>query len=162
MITIKHQRGVGARSHHNVYQDGKHVGWISRFSARTGWEIQSVHYGRTLARSKSLEGARQRALEISYPSVEEEYEISCRQIEAARRAAIERQLAPEIIAASRALLAGSNSAHDTLKALIAKVDDYATNRAANTSAEQWGQRFPTPPETSGSHASAGVAATDET
>jgi len=126
-ITITNVGGVGINSSYVVRKDGKAVATISR--SGNSWALYSHPYYKMLYRRHSRLDVVAAAEEFPFLAPPELYEQICQEVEAERRMKKERANSQEITRLSRAILAGSNSAHEELAALFAEIDRFAADRS---------------------------------
>jgi len=158
MIEVKQTHGVGMRATYVVFRDGKPVATISRFSARTGWKITSIHYGHHLGGGSNIDDAREAAQSIYYPDPHVLYEEICQNVENHRRISLEAIHTRDFVRLSREIIAGSNSARAELEQLIHNIDAEARDRSDTgpiwnrTEGYTWQHGhgyFPLPPDANG-------------
>jgi len=157
--TIESGGGVGIHAFYHICQEGKLVATMTRHSSyRTPWTVYSFPYSRKLATlSKDINVARERVASLTYPTPAEQYEADCQDIARIRREKMEHAHGAHIVALSRAMLDGSNSARAELADLYEKIDRESVDRSdvhpryrlgnnwTHQDLHNWGY-FPLPPE----------------
>ena len=125
--TIESGGGVGIHAFYHICQEGKLVATMTRHSSyRTPWTVYSFPYSRKLATlSKDINVARERVASLTYPTPAEQYEADCQDIARIRREKMEHAHGAHIVALSRAMLDGSNSARAELADLYEKFRPFA-------------------------------------
>jgi hypothetical protein len=133
-MTAEIQRisGAGRNAVYAVVRAGERVAHIRRHG-RSGWALDSVHYGENRATYRNLNLARTAAVARPYyPDASEAYELVCKRIEQQRRAYMRQQRAGDLADAALDMAVGEKGAANRIILISRSIESIAKDRRDTT------------------------------
>lgn len=122
-----------------VIKDGRAVARLIAmrdYTGRRGWRgklngkfrAETPHYNLPLSARGTLKEIKAQLANFEFPSRELEYEMACADAENDRRKFKAKELSLKLAEAARAIVAGSNYAHEQLRELSDEIERFAKDR----------------------------------